>query len=156
MMSVGLDGVLATLHVGSGGRGAMAISRVGAGSAGMHAVKTEAMCPTIKHLDAIISDDMWHCLVLWAWRRRGGWSWTDGAGSIGAVHGKFITDVHLSDTHCSTGAVVAKLRHCELAEAFFVFRGKVQAEFNQRLVSHGSDTPGVARSCEDASRFKQE
>jgi len=155
-MSAGLDGVLAILHVGSGGRSAMAISRVGAGSAGMRAVKTKAMCPTIKHLDAIISDDMWHHLVLWAWRRRGGRSWTDGAGSIGAVRGEFITDVHLSNTYYSTGAVVAKLRRCELAEAFFVFRGKVQMEFNQRLVSHGSDAPGVARSCEDAGRFKQE
>jgi len=63
----------------------MSIGRVGTGSAGMCTVKAETMRPTVKHLDAIICDDMWHPTALGTWHGRSHFSGADGAGSIGTV-----------------------------------------------------------------------
>jgi len=145
-VSTGLDGVFATLHVGSSGGSTMSISRVGAGSAGMHTVKAETVCPTVKHLDTIVCDDMWHPTALGAWHGHSCFSRADGAGSIGTVQGRFITDMTLSDACCSAGTVVAELHHCELAEAFFVFVSEVHSKLDQGLVSNRSDAPGVVGS----------
>jgi len=84
----------------------MSISRVGAGSAGMCTVKAKTVHPTVKHLDTIICDDMWHPTALGVWRRCSRFSGADGAGGIGTVQGRFINDMTLSDARCGTGTVV--------------------------------------------------
>ena len=142
------------LYVGGSGRDAMPIGRVGTCGTGMHTVKTKPMCPTVKHLDTVVGDDMQCSTALGAWHRCSHLSGADGAGGIGAVQGRFITSVILSDVHCSIGTVVAKLRHCELAEAFFVFVSEVNSKLDQSLVGNGSDMPGVAGSGEDTGQFE--
>jgi len=153
-VSAGLDGIFAILHVGSGGGSTMSIGRVGACGAGMRTVKAKPMRPAVKHLDAIVGDDMWHSNALGAWRQCSRLSGADGAGGIGAVQGRFITSVILSDVHCGIGTVVAELCRCELAEALFVFAGEMHSKLDQGLVGDGSGTPGVTGSGEDTGRFE--
>jgi len=76
---------------------------------GMRTIEAEAMCPAIKHLDIVVSDDMWCCIAVDVWHWCSGWGWADGAGSIGAMHGQPIIDVALGNVHSSIGAVIPKL-----------------------------------------------
>jgi len=80
----------------------------------------------------------------------------DGAAGIGTMHGWPIIDVALGNAHNSIGAVIAKLGHCEFAEVLFVFNGEVLVKFNQGLVSHWLDVPGVTCGGEDAGHFKHD
>jgi len=119
-------------------------------------IEAKAVCPAIKHLDTIVSDDMWHCIALDAWHWCRGWSWVYGAGGIGTMDDWSIADVDLGNAHNSIGTVITELGHHEFVEVLFVFIGEVLAKFNQGLVSQGLDVPGVTCSGENASHFKHD
>jgi len=114
------------------------------------------VCPAIKHLDTIIGDDMWRCIVLDAWHWCRGWGWAYGAGGIGTMHGWPIIDVDLGNVHNNIGTVIPELSHHEFVEVLFVFSGEVLAKFNQGLVSCWLDAPGVTCGGEDAGCFKHD
>jgi len=114
------------------------------------------MCPAIKHLDAVVGDDMRHCIVgdLRDWRRR--LSCANNTGGIGTVQSGLVVDVELGKGRGGIGTVIAELRHGELAESLFVFVGEVLTELNQCLVGHWLDAPRVACGGEYAGCFKHD
>jgi len=61
VVTVGHDGVVATMHVLDCGRGVVAISGLGAGGACVVVVETKSMGPTIVHVNSIISDNSCWC-----------------------------------------------------------------------------------------------
>jgi len=72
------------------------------------------------------------------------------------VHGWSIIDVELGNVCSSIGTVITKLSHHEFAEAFFVFVSEMQAKFNQGLVGHWLDAPGVACGGEHTGHFEHD
>jgi len=53
-----LDCVFPSLHVCGSGCFAMAIGSIGACGTGVGLIEAKSMCPTVKHLHAIIRDDI--------------------------------------------------------------------------------------------------
>jgi len=108
-----LDGVLASLHVGGSGGEVVTCPRIAAGGTGVRAIETQTVGPTIEHVDAIVSDDMWCCCS-----RHG----FDADGSIGTMSGRRLGDGHGGDgSGKQVCTVVANLGCHEFTQAFFVF-----------------------------------
>ncbi len=111
-----LDHVLASLHVGGSGSEVVTCPGIAARGTGVRAVKAQAMGPTIEHLDAIISDDMWGCCSQHGF---------DADGGIGIMVGHRISDGHGGDVTGKVCTVVADLGCREFTQALFVFIGEM-------------------------------
>ena len=110
-----LDCVLASLHVGGSGSEVVTCPGIAAG-AGVRVVKTQTMGPTIEHVDAIISDDMWGC------HSQHGF---DADGGIGTMFGHRLSDGHGGDVSGKVCTMIANLGCREFTQAFFVFVGEM-------------------------------
>jgi len=143
--------LLASLHIGHSCIHAMAISRVGAGHTGVHVIEAQSMCPTVKHVHAIVSHHV-HCWCGWcAWHWCWRWTGLSADGSIGTMFNRGVHEVELCKSHGVIGNMIPKLGCHKFAKALFVFISEMLAEFNEHLIGHQLNLPHVTGSGEHAS-----
>jgi len=145
MVAMGLDDVFSSLHVGCSCSNAMAISGIGTGRTGVRVVEAQPMCPTVKHVHAIVSHHMccWCVWIAWHWC----WRWTglSANGGIGTMFNWGVHEVELCKSHGMIGTMIPKLGCHKLAKALLVFISEMLVEFNEHLVGHWLNWPHCHR-----------